>query len=481
MLERIWPLNVFIYLVTFPLAECLFYWHTSCWLQTRSRAEHSTRVRADTSAAVAFWSRLLAEEDAASLWRFLRGWFVGSALPQRGNVLEFLAFTIYGTKAPPGAHEARVCEAVLTRIEAVLCMELAPGHAPLHCKTYTLSPLSRCHKPLGLYLALQTAHRAEAAMLRWLGFRLRRCGQLEYWCRDAAGASPEAPLIFIHGIGGLLPYPALVWQLAKRHRGPVLLPLVPQGGLDALPSSRSAARAIATADFVDAVAALTERHAAAGAAPVAAFAAHSLGTAYLAAVQKARPELVAAASFLDPICFLLHERDVVTNFLYAAPRLTRRTWFHWVQSTFVAREPTVQDCLRRQFWWSHFELPASQLSSPTAVHLSSADTVCEPAAVLAHLRKRAPAHVTVRVTEGWACLGWTWQAAHGWICCCPAAQRSAIAELQRMLAAGRPAQQQVKPAAACDEGDTDSHSSSSDGPSSGRQSPVIAAAAIDTV
>ena len=46
---------------------------------------------------------------------------------------------------------------------------------------------------------------------------------------------------------------------------------------------------------------------------------------------------------------------------------------------------------------------------------------------VAHLRKRAPAHVTVRVTEGWACLGWTWQAAHGWICCCPAAQRSAIA------------------------------------------------------
>ena len=235
----------------------------------------------------------------------------------------------------------------------------------------------------------------------------------------------------------------------------MLVPLVPHAALDALPTSARVGRALPTTELVAALAALTRRHRAAGAPPCqgAAFVAHSLGTAYLAALLKAEPRCVAAACFADPICFLLHQRDVLHNFFYARPRLapagTFAACFHWLQHRMVSQDPTVQDCLRRQFWWSQFELHPGLLPSRTLVLLSAADTVCRPFAVADDLRRRAPPGVAVRMAQGPLAI-------HGSLCLSPAAQRAAIAELQQMLAASP----QDKGLAPCDEGDTDSVSSS---------------------
>ena len=138
-LECLWPFNLLIYLCLAPLAELCFYWHTQAWLARRSSAPHDTRVPADTHAVLQFWSRILAEDDPAALWSVLRGWFEGAALPRRGNVLAFVTWTLYGAAEPDGAEEARICEAVLSRIEAVLCGRLAPGHASLRCSPHTAS------------------------------------------------------------------------------------------------------------------------------------------------------------------------------------------------------------------------------------------------------------------------------------------------------------------------------------------------------
>ena len=95
-------------------------------------------------------------------------------------------------------------------------------------------------------------------------------------------------------------------------------------------------------ELVGAIEVMVRRHALNGRAPSAAFMSHSLGTGppqlrgtaaarpalsspcrcvmlgYHAAVATRAPGLVAASLFADPICFLLHERDVLHNFLYEA-------------------------------------------------------------------------------------------------------------------------------------------------------------------
>jgi len=94
-------------------------------------------------------------------------------------------------------------------------------------------------------------------MLQLLGFSSRSVGRLRYLHRPdrRGGGATSAPLVFLHGIGGLLPYLLLLLQLSSRWAGPVLLPLLPHGapppatpGAEAAPShsSASASQALST-------------------------------------------------------------------------------------------------------------------------------------------------------------------------------------------------------------------------------------------
>jgi pimeloyl-ACP methyl ester carboxylesterase len=49
--------------------------------------------------------------------------------------------------------------------------------------------------------------------------------------------------------------------------------------------------------------------------------AHSLGSCLVAAIQKAKPELVQSLVLIDPVCFLLWEVDVLENFCYRQVQL----------------------------------------------------------------------------------------------------------------------------------------------------------------
>jgi len=460
-LSDFWPLNLLIYLVTFPLAELAFYVHVAHWRNARSAAPHDTFEGAkDTSEVLRLWDGFISEYDAAELRSFLRGWFVGKGEPQRGDVSLFVTWTLYNSEAPPGAAEASVVEGVVKRIELALGRPLPPGQYQLcsrpasACGTgfrlmrYTREPLAECHRPLGYYLVLQAAHCLLGGALRLLGgFERRRVGRLHYLVRPASPAGmPTAPVVFLHGVGGLLPYPLLLWRLAREHDGPVLLPLLPSGALDALPSSACASRAMPTDELVEALALLVARHSPTPDAPRAGFLAHSLGTAALAALLKRRPEVCAAASFVDPICFLLHRRDVLFNFMYAAPPFTLAwsskggfaRWFHWVQHVVMTCDPTVQNAFRREFFWAHYDLHAAQLATmgngaAAAVHLSAADTVCNPRAVAAHLRRHAPS-LSLSLVEGELSI-------HGaQLCLFPRTQRAVCAQLRSMLAAASEAE-----------------------------------------
>jgi len=295
-----WLIQVLLYLCTAPLLEALFYLHTASWREWRSSAPHNTHERADTAAVLAFYDRILAEEDADGLKSFLQGWFLEQPAspwqePRYGNIREFVAWTLYGDAGERKPKQISTVDRVMNQIEAVLGPLPAGRAERLVAMTYTREPLGRCHRPLAVYLCCFAAHGAISRLLQLLGFNSRSVGRLRYLHRPdrRGGGASSAPLVFLHGIGGLLPYPLLLLQLASRWEGPVLLPLLPHGALDRLPTSRCVARAMRMPELVGAVEVMVRRHALNGRAPSAAFMSHSLGTGplQLRGAAAARPAL----------------------------------------------------------------------------------------------------------------------------------------------------------------------------------------------
>lgn len=126
----------------------------------------------------------------------------------------------------------------------------------------------------------------------------------------------------------------------------------------------------------------------------ATFVAHSMGTAFLAATLRARPQLAKSALFVDPVCFLLYRRDVLYNFLYRQTALRRSwfrpsKWFHLALHRFITREPCMQCCFRRDFWWSQYLLHPCDIPCDAAVLLSGHDAIVNANDVHKYLLEQA--------------------------------------------------------------------------------------------
>ena len=74
---------------------------------------------------------------------------------------------------------------------------------------------------------------------------------------------------------------------------------------------------------------------------------HSFGSITAGWLATSMPWRVAQAIFLDPVVFLLVLPDVCYNFVY---RATRR-WIGRFFRYFTASEITINNALRRHFWW----------------------------------------------------------------------------------------------------------------------------------
>lgn len=122
--------------------------------------------------------------------------------------------------------------------------------------------------------------------------------KVSYWFRD--GDRSKKPIVFIHGIGaGLMCYIPFLIKLLSID-APIFcieLPYVSMRCTEDVPSMQETVRDLQYMlnrhDFKDAV-----------------FIAHSLGTAITSWVVKSMPNYVAGVIFLDPICFMLHYKDV---------------------------------------------------------------------------------------------------------------------------------------------------------------------------
>lgn len=122
--------------------------------------------------------------------------------------------------------------------------------------------------------------------------------KLSYWYRD--GNRNKKPIVFIHGIGaGLMCYISFVSKLLTVD-APIFfieLPWVSMHCIEEVPTMQETIRDIQN---------MLDRHG----FEDAVFVAHSLGTAITSWAVKYMSKHVASVIFLDPICFMLHYKDV---------------------------------------------------------------------------------------------------------------------------------------------------------------------------
>ncbi|KAG0193600.1 hypothetical protein DFQ28_004267 [Apophysomyces sp. BC1034] len=208
--------------------------------------------------------------------------------------------------------------------------------------------------------------------------------RLSYWFRD--GNRNKKPVVFVHGVGaGLMCYAKFVFALLSLD-APVFcveLPYVAMRCVEDVPSMQEIARDFELMlhhhRFHDAV-----------------FVAHSLGTAVTAFALKHIPKSIAGVVLLDPICFMLHYKDICTNFVYRIPR----TASQYIVKYFGSTELYISHYISRHFYWfqavlyvtptsSHKE--GSPVTTPmpraTKVFLSEHDNIVDSSRVDGYLKR----------------------------------------------------------------------------------------------
>lgn len=223
---------------------------------------------------------------------------------------------------------------MIDHFAAKFMLDIKPGYdEDIVAFRLTLDPVQAYHRPLAFYVFIMSMTYITSLILKAWG--LRRFGpdiqsslslwwsdshqqqpnnnnaqseSIVYWFKD--GDRSKKPIVFIHGIGpGFLPYIKFVHNLL--HLGaPVFCveqPHVAMRCIEQVPTMQDTVRDIERMlhhhGFHDAV-----------------FVAHSLGTGVVSWAVQHIPKSVAAMVLLDPICFMLHYKDICVNFVYRIPK-----------------------------------------------------------------------------------------------------------------------------------------------------------------
>ena len=111
------------------------------------------------------------------------------------------------------------------------------------------------------------------------------------------------------------------------------------------------------------------------------FIGHSYGTSWVSYMCKYAPKSIAAALFLDPVCFCLH-----------VPRLTKQFVYHRPDpgaiSYMVRTDVTVNWTIQRSFPWSRIILFTEDINVPCAVFLSDRDALVPAEKIESYLKSK---------------------------------------------------------------------------------------------
>ena len=219
-------------------------------------------------------------------------------------------------------------------------------------------------------------------MLARNGFRLCKSGaSLSYWYREGSGEQSDMlPVVFCHGLGvGVLPYIQFIKDLVNVCPGRqvflINLPNISMQPNTYVHSSQS---------LVHDICKMLE----AWSVESAHFIGHSFGSCVMSFVLKSPQgsKYVGAATFIDPVTFLLCKPDVAYNFVYRKPTTATQLLIKF----FISQELYIAHSLGRHFFWKECVLWEEQLISPTHIILSKLDSIVPSPSVHDYLKKVQP-------------------------------------------------------------------------------------------
>jgi len=272
------------------------------------------------------WS---SHSDIGSRRSFLMGWFYDAPFEdlRREDALCFLSWMRYGFPIEGDyLNEKQIKSLVsedLTRLEEAVNSgkSLPPrreGEPPLGCMRFSIEPLRYRHKPLVFYGITHGAYYiVRQTLQKEFGFTYTPAADpkkdIGYWYRAPSCTMEDSnpPLVFVHGVGGISFYYSLLNNLTEEmisngDKTPIILLDLPQVSLrinDDIPSIVSS---------VESVCKILDKTV--GSVTKATMVGHSFGSILLSWMIQSRPDRVSNCIFLDPVCFQIHQKDILFNF-----------------------------------------------------------------------------------------------------------------------------------------------------------------------
>lgn len=335
----------------------------------------------------------LANIDDAETW--LPGWFVSShdnlSHPKfedigRDNVAEWLSWAFFGLPLEEVLQDDAATEELnymIDHFEEEFHIQFNLGYnEEVIAYRINLDPVHAYHRPLAFYVLIMfgttmfgflcqfvwglTKYGPETRSTIWnlmdpqqSSFEVKTNAEngpekVSYWYRD--GDRTKKPIVFIHGIGaGLMCYITFVAQILTVN-APVFfveLPYVSMHCIEDVPTMQETIRDLQN---------MLHRHG----FDKAVFVAHSLGSAVASWIVKHMGKNVAGVIFIDPICFMLHYKDVCANFVYRTPKTASQGLVKYFAST----ELYISYYISRHFHWFQTAL----FVAPTVPHHSHSYT-----------------------------------------------------------------------------------------------------------
>lgn len=321
----------------------------------------------------------------------LMGWFYDQPVEKlrREDAATFLAFLKFGSTIEAlNPVQNRKLEPDICKLEreingGIKLARRGNNEQPLSCMRFSIEPLRFRHKPLVFYAVTHGFQHWFNKVIKDIGFRYHEANDplkdLSYYYRPAESdyQANLSPLVFVHGVGGITMYKQLIEEFSSGYEGPIILICLPFVSLqisDKIPS---------ITDQLECICRILDKHSKKNIK--ATFVGHSFGSLVLSWMVQAFPQRVANCVFLDPICFMLHVKEVLFNFHYSRVDKCTQEGKSWNNPfdlgsiiNLAGSEMHTNNAMLRHFWWSSNEIWPQDLERnkiPAKILLSEHDDI----------------------------------------------------------------------------------------------------------
>ncbi|CAJ0841257.1 13782_t:CDS:10 [Entrophospora sp. SA101] len=396
LLVGIFPFNNFIesssssFLHYWLGFELLFYFY---FLLTKSRLQkllEPVTLRKDQRTKILH--DCLQEIEDFKTW--IEGWFKVGDRKTTFDQIHRLAWSFFGCgfdQIQNKEHENEIIE-IISLIEISNNIKFPEGYNPnCKCIKLTLDPVKAIPRPFIYYMSIYVLNYIVRVFLGLCGFEHKSCkesilngywsstlefdiqeenslsslSKISYWYFNPSNKKrkKKAPIVFIHGVGGLFCYFTFIKKLRKLNRPLFLveLPYVSFQMVEDVPKMHETVEEI-------------ERMIISKGYSSAIFVGHSLGTSVCSWMIKEAPKRVKGLVLVDPICFLLHHSDIAFNFVYRKPVSASE----YLTALFASRELYISHYFSRHFHWHETALFISKqkiFRKNAFIYLSELDNI----------------------------------------------------------------------------------------------------------